>query len=99
MGFRPGKGKTKDIYLVKWLGYGEEENTWEPRDNIAQDVIDEYWKKRLPEPHTTKPKLRQPKKLLAVEGDPFPTYYLAYWSAEGNSTWEPKENLPKTLIR
>jgi hypothetical protein len=33
-------------YMVKWLGYCEEENTIEPRDNLdgCKYLIDEYWK-------------------------------------------------------
>jgi hypothetical protein len=43
-------------YLVKWLGYNDSENTWEPSDNLAncQERIQEYWRKndppRIPRP-------------------------------------------------
>ena len=42
----------KDHYLVKWLGYGNKENLWEPTENFSPEAfwkIEEYWQK-LPKP-------------------------------------------------
>ncbi|QRW20471.1 Retrotransposable element Tf2 protein [Rhizoctonia solani] len=42
-----GRGKTKKLwYLVKWKGYDEGSNLWEPIDNVgnAQEVLEEFHK-------------------------------------------------------
>ena len=37
------KVKGKLQYLVKWVGYGEEENTWEPVQNLdCEDKIKQF---------------------------------------------------------
>jgi hypothetical protein len=33
-------GKTE--YLIKWQGYEESDNTWEPADNVSDDLITEF---------------------------------------------------------
>lgn len=35
-------------YLVKWVGYSNEENTWEPANGLENcyEVINEYWKEK-----------------------------------------------------
>ncbi|KAJ3037151.1 hypothetical protein HDV00_002033 [Rhizophlyctis rosea] len=41
---RKARGTTK--YLVKWVGYDSDSNTWEPEDNVkggAESLIAEYW--------------------------------------------------------
>jgi hypothetical protein len=43
-------GKTGDVsYLVAWVGYGEEDNTWEPYENIVDDSLIEDYEERQAE--------------------------------------------------
>jgi hypothetical protein len=38
--------KGKRWFLVKWSGYSEEHNTWEPEKNMThcKEILAEYWK-------------------------------------------------------
>jgi len=33
-------------YLVKWEGYPEDENSWEPGPNISANALNEFWKRK-----------------------------------------------------
>ena len=34
------------LFLIKWKGYDESENTWEPRENLPDDLVAEYFSEK-----------------------------------------------------
>ena len=37
------RNKVQRSYLVKWLSYGNEHNSWEPEANLNFACLQEYW--------------------------------------------------------
>ena len=35
--------RPQKYYVIKWLGYGLEHNSWEPEKNLSLEVLKEYW--------------------------------------------------------
>ena len=35
-------------YLIKWKGFGEEDNTWEPRSSLNDDSMLREWHQQYP---------------------------------------------------
>ncbi|CAH3121067.1 unnamed protein product [Pocillopora meandrina] len=65
------EAKKKDgrvIYKVRWEGYGSEEDSWEPSENLltCQELVERYWVQRK---ESYKKRGRKPKRLKEVAGE------------------------------
>ena len=40
---RGSRSRPMKFYLIKWLGYALEHNSWEPECNLSVEVLKEYW--------------------------------------------------------
>ena len=92
-------------FLVKWKGYDDTENTWEPAENLehAQELVDEYWQRKkgkklgtaFAEQHKVQQKPKQIKKKRTVfDDDP-------EWkqSSESDSEEDEEYELQKTAVK
>ncbi|XP_039634444.1 chromobox protein homolog 1-like [Perca fluviatilis] len=56
-------------FLLKWKGFSDEDNTWEPQDNLDLDLITEYMQKHKEEEEEKKKKEDKRKVFSEASGD------------------------------
>jgi chromodomain protein Y len=69
--FKRGKGTRKE-FLVKWLGYEHEHNTWEPEKHLThcEELLADYWANVATSPQGVREKqaeLRKRRKAAELE--------------------------------
>jgi len=91
-------------YLIKWEGYDETENTWEPTKNLEGEPLAKEFERRLIAGELSEDEedyvvdeveaIREKKKIRGT------MHYLVKWQGfpETENTWEPVQNLSKTDV-
>lgn len=75
-------------YLVKWSD--DSENSWEPQENIADDLIGDF---QAGLEYGVAEKLLEKRDLPKGRAE-----YLVKWSDDSEDTWEPEINLAPEII-
>ncbi|ELQ32588.1 hypothetical protein OOU_Y34scaffold01088g1 [Pyricularia oryzae Y34] len=85
--------KKKPYYLVKWKGFPHEDNTWEPRGNISEDLIKSF-ESNFEGNHAGVRLLDKRKWAGNVE-------YLVEWKGrpKGERSWEKAKTLSSARVR
>ncbi|ODM92025.1 Heterochromatin protein 1 [Orchesella cincta] len=97
----------KPEYFLKWKGYPDSDNTWEPWENISPEVLIDF-ESKLKERNAAPGKESSPqrefyivekvlKKRRGTTGKP---EYLLKWEGypDSDNTWEPEENISSGII-
>ena len=108
----PRQKSNKKQYLVKWKGFGNEQNTWESRQRIPSKHIESFEEEQRIKnqslqtgPNGNQNELEE--KFYVIEKLLEKRYlwnircqYLVKWKGYGNehNTWEPKASLPRKVV-
>jgi len=89
----------RQLFLIKWRGYGDSYNTWEPRENIlCEDKLDEYIARvgedaLIPTPQNLLTRQRRERRTMNIHVHEI-RYNYAHSYSKGTSAehrWSPKK--------
>jgi len=106
----PGQKSTKKQYLVKWKGFGDEQNSWESRSRVPPKLIELFEEnKNISRYYSASTELEEEKEYiiekLLDKRYPGPKgikiQYLVKWKDYGNehNSWESKSSLPGNIVK